>query len=39
LAAAGDKPGARREIQSALRLSEKANFPEADEARKTLATL
>src|SRR5436305_4261531 len=39
LAATGDKPGARREIQSALRLSEKANFPEADEARKTLATL
>jgi tetratricopeptide (TPR) repeat protein len=39
LAATGDKPGARREIQSALRLSEKASFPEADEARKTLATL
>ena len=39
LAAKGDKAGARREIETALRLSEKANFPEADEARKTLATL
>jgi tetratricopeptide (TPR) repeat protein len=37
LAAKGDKSGARREIESALHLS--ANFPEADEARKTLATL
>jgi len=39
LAAKGDKAGARREIETALRLSEKTNFPEADEARKTLATL
>jgi tetratricopeptide (TPR) repeat protein len=39
LAAKGDKAGARREIETALRLSEKANFPEAGEARKTLATL
>ena len=35
----GDKAGARREIESALRLSAKASFPEADEARKALATL
>jgi tetratricopeptide (TPR) repeat protein len=39
LAAKGDKAGARREIETALRLSEKTNFPEANEARKTLATL
>ena len=39
LAAKGDKAGARREIESALRLSEKTSFPEADEARKALATL
>ena len=39
LAAKGDKAGARREIESALRLGEKTGFPEADEARKTLATL
>ena len=39
LAAKGDKAGARREIETALRLSEKTNFPEADEARKALATL
>jgi tetratricopeptide (TPR) repeat protein len=39
LAATGDKAGARREIESALRLSAKASFPEADEARKALATL
>ena len=39
LAAKGDKAGARREIESALRLSEKTGFPEADEARKTLASL
>jgi tetratricopeptide (TPR) repeat protein len=39
LAAKGDKTGARREIETALRLSEKTNFPEADEARKRLATL
>jgi tetratricopeptide (TPR) repeat protein len=39
LAAKGDKAGARREIETALRLSEKTSFPEADEARKALATL
>src|SRR4030095_6971328 len=39
LAAKADKARARREIETALRLSEKASFPEADEARKTLATL
>jgi tetratricopeptide (TPR) repeat protein len=39
LAAKGDRTGARREIENALRLSEKAQFPEADEARKILATL
>ena len=39
LAATGDKAGARREIESALRLSAKASFPEADQARKALATL
>ena len=39
LAAKGDKSGARKEIETALRLSEKTSFPEANEARKTLATL
>jgi tetratricopeptide (TPR) repeat protein len=39
LAAKGDKAAARREIETALRLSEKVSFPEAGEARKTLATL
>jgi hypothetical protein len=39
LAATGDKAGARREIENALRLSAKANFPETDEARKALAKL
>ena len=39
LEAKGDKLGARREIETALRLSEKANFPEADEAKKRLASL
>jgi len=39
LAGKGDKAGARREIETALRLSEKTRFAEADEARKTLATL
>jgi tetratricopeptide (TPR) repeat protein len=39
LAAKGDKVGARRELETALRLSEKTRFPEADEARKALATL
>jgi hypothetical protein len=39
LGAKGDKAGARRELETALRLGEKTNFPEADEARKALATL
>lgn len=39
LAAKGEKAAARREIESALRLSQTAPFPEADEARKALATL
>lgn len=39
LAAKGDKAAARREIESALKLSEKTSFPEADDARKALATL
>jgi tetratricopeptide (TPR) repeat protein len=39
LAAKGDKAGARREIENALRLAEKSPFPEADEARKALADL
>jgi len=39
LAAKGDKSGARQEIENALHLSAKSNFPEADEARKALATL
>ena len=39
LAAKGEKAAARREIENALRLSEKVPFPEADEARKALATL
>jgi tetratricopeptide (TPR) repeat protein len=39
LAAKGDKGGARREIESALRLSQKTSFPEVDVARKALATL
>jgi len=34
LAAKGDKAGARREIETALRLAEKSPFPEADEAKK-----
>ena len=39
LAAKGEKAAARREIENALKLSEKTTFPEADEARKALATL
>ncbi|HEX8887588.1 MAG TPA: tetratricopeptide repeat protein [Pyrinomonadaceae bacterium] len=40
LAGKGDKAGARRELQQALRLAEKLPaFPEGDEARKTLASL
>ncbi|MEK6334135.1 MAG: tetratricopeptide repeat protein [Acidobacteriota bacterium] len=39
LAAKGDKAGARRELETALRLGEKNRFAEADEARKVLTTL
>ena len=39
LAAKGEKSAARRELENALKLSEKTPFPEADEARKALATL
>src|SRR5581483_7244743 len=39
LDAKGDKSGARKELETALRLGEKANFPEADEAKKRLASL
>jgi tetratricopeptide (TPR) repeat protein len=39
LAASGDKPGAKRELEQALRLGEDGSFSDADEARKTLATL
>lgn len=39
LAAKGDKAGARREIETALRLGQKTSFAEADEARKALSTL
>jgi tetratricopeptide (TPR) repeat protein len=40
LAGKGDKTGARRELEQALRLGEKQpTFTDAEEARKTLATL
>jgi len=39
LAGKGDKAGAKRELETALRLSEKTRFAEADEARKALANL
>jgi tetratricopeptide (TPR) repeat protein len=39
LKARGDKDAARRALQQAVRLSEKAPFAEADEARNVLATL
>ncbi|HYJ46042.1 MAG TPA: tetratricopeptide repeat protein [Pyrinomonadaceae bacterium] len=40
LAGKGDKVGARRELEQALRLAEKQpNFADAEEARKTLASL
>jgi tetratricopeptide (TPR) repeat protein len=35
----GDKEGSRRELEAALRLADKRPFPDADEARKALATL
>jgi tetratricopeptide (TPR) repeat protein len=40
LAGKGDKAAARRQLEEALRLGEKqSNFADAEEARKTLATL
>lgn len=39
LKAKGDNNGAKRELGLALRLAEKAPFPDADDARKVLATL
>jgi tetratricopeptide (TPR) repeat protein len=39
LKAKGDAEGAKREIGVALRLADKVPFPDADEARKALATL
>ncbi len=35
----GDKEGSRRALEAALRLGEKAPFPDAEEAKKALATL
>ncbi|MGH9904219.1 MAG: tetratricopeptide repeat protein, partial [Pyrinomonadaceae bacterium] len=39
LKAGGDTAGAKRELEVALRLANKVPFPDADEARKALATL
>ncbi|MEP6922702.1 MAG: tetratricopeptide repeat protein, partial [bacterium] len=39
LKAKGDKSGARRELEAALKLADKVPFADADEARKALATL
>jgi tetratricopeptide (TPR) repeat protein len=39
LKAKGDKEASRRELQAALKLGENSNFPDAEEARKALATL
>ena len=35
----GDKEGSRRELEAAIRLSEKAPFSDVDEAKKALASL
>lgn len=35
----GDKEGSRRELETALRLADKKPFPDAEEARKALASL
>jgi tetratricopeptide (TPR) repeat protein len=35
----GDKAGSRRELETALRLADKAPFASIDEARRALATL
>ncbi len=39
LAGKGDKAGARRELETALKLGEKGNFAEAEDARRALSTL
>jgi tetratricopeptide (TPR) repeat protein len=39
LKAKGDKAGSRRELEAALRLSEKSPFSDIEEARKALASL
>jgi tetratricopeptide (TPR) repeat protein len=39
LKAKGDKQAARRELEAALKLGENSPFPDAEEARKALATL
>ena len=39
LAGSGDKVGARRELEQALRLGEGKNFTQAEEVQKALATL
>jgi tetratricopeptide (TPR) repeat protein len=39
LAGKGDRAGARRELEQALKLGEKNPFAESEEARRTLATL
>jgi tetratricopeptide (TPR) repeat protein len=39
LKAKGDRVGAKRELETALRLAEKAPLPDIDEARKALADL
>lgn len=39
LAAGGDRQGARRELEQAIVIGEKTGFPQADDARRTLATL
>jgi hypothetical protein len=39
LNARGDKQGARRELEAALRLGEKVPFADANDARQLLSTL
>lgn len=39
LMAKGDKQASRRELEAALKLGENSTFPDAEEARKALATL
>jgi len=35
----GDKEESRRELETAIRLSEKSPFPDVEEAKKALASL